>query len=114
CFPRSFSLFSCVYSPVHPHLPSFPTRRSSDLKLLALDSPAQLKRSVPGGYLIELHVRGDIAEPFIPSLRSLPGVVEVKSDHDQVDRKSTRLNSSHGSISYAVFCLKKKKTTMIH
>src|SRR5207245_11110246 len=28
---------------------------------------------------------------------------------DQRDRKSTRLNSSHGSISYAVFCLKKKK-----
>src|SRR3989337_695437 len=27
------------------------------------------------------------------------------------DRKSTRLNSSHGSISYAVFCLKKKKET---
>src|SRR5207245_8839284 len=27
----------------------------------------------------------------------------------QLDRKSTRLNSSHGSISYAVFCLKKKK-----
>src|SRR6266542_3211226 len=27
------------------------------------------------------------------------------------DRKSTRLNSSHGSISYAVFCLKKKNTT---
>src|SRR5207245_10200622 len=29
----------------------------------------------------------------------------------QVDRKSTRLNSSHGSISYAVFCLKKKRST---
>src|SRR2546429_2235399 len=28
-----------------------------------------------------------------------------------LDRKSTRLNSSHGYISYAVFCLKKKKTT---
>src|SRR5205809_5841531 len=28
---------------------------------------------------------------------------------DQTDRKSTRLNSSHGYISYAVFCLKKKK-----
>src|SRR3712207_8467929 len=28
----------------------------------------------------------------------------------QVDRKSTRLNSSHANISYAVFCLKKKKT----
>src|SRR5438128_5720939 len=30
---------------------------------------------------------------------------------DERDRKSTRLNSSHGSISYAVFCLKKKKKT---
>src|SRR2546422_4494783 len=29
------------------------------------------------------------------------------------DRKSTRLNSSHGYISYAVFCLKKKKTQSI-
>src|SRR2546429_4084950 len=29
---------------------------------------------------------------------------------ERVDRKSTRLNSSHGYISYAVFCLKKKKT----
>src|SRR5688572_32661191 len=32
-----------------------------------------------------------------------------RSDHD-VDRKSTRLNSSHSQISYAVFCLKKKMT----
>src|SRR5438034_6762790 len=30
------------------------------------------------------------------------------------DRKSTRLNSSHTVISYAVFCLKKKKTRLIH
>src|SRR5256884_7252026 len=30
-------------------------------------------------------------------------------DHRKRDRKSTRLNSSHGYISYAVFCLKKKK-----
>src|SRR5690348_17996807 len=37
------------------------------------------------------------------------------TDHDQrrdEDRKSTRLNSSHPSISYAVFCLKKKKHIM--
>src|SRR5687768_18205044 len=33
--------------------------------------------------------------------------VAPKQDYDQ-DRKSTRLNSSHGYISYAVFCLKKK------
>src|SRR2546422_6122759 len=31
-----------------------------------------------------------------------------------LDRKSTRLNSSHGYISYAVFCLKKKKKTRTH
>src|SRR3712207_7631460 len=31
----------------------------------------------------------------------------------RVDRKSTRLNSSHANISYAVFCLKKKKKTHI-
>ncbi len=53
-------------------------------KLLALDSPAQLKRSVPGGYLVELQVRGDIPESFATSLRTLPGVVEVKPDHDHV------------------------------
>src|SRR5689334_23831903 len=35
---------------------------------------------------------------------------EVRDVHQHVaDRKSTRLNSSHSSISYAVFCLKKKK-----
>src|SRR5699024_12173923 len=33
----------------------------------------------------------------------------VSRDRFQTDRKSTRLNSSHVSISYAVFCLKKKK-----
>src|SRR3712207_7915209 len=32
--------------------------------------------------------------------------------HDRQDRKSTRLNSSHANISYAVFCLKKKNTSL--
>src|SRR5258708_17079157 len=35
---------------------------------------------------------------------------EVVVEHEPLDRKSTRLNSSHQIISYAVFCLKKKKT----
>src|SRR3712207_8987501 len=35
--------------------------------------------------------------------------VKIGSDTMLVDRKSTRLNSSHANISYAVFCLKKKK-----
>src|SRR2546422_4055202 len=38
-----------------------------------------------------------------------PLPVDWDVDVSQEDRKSTRLNSSHGYISYAVFCLKKKK-----
>src|SRR3712207_6997722 len=37
-----------------------------------------------------------------------------RSAGEAQDRKSTRLNSSHANISYAVFCLKKKKTTYLH
>src|SRR3712207_8531637 len=47
------------------------------------------------------HARGDVAQAR--------GRAEVVADNE-VDRKSTRLNSSHANISYAVFCLKKKKT----
>src|SRR3712207_7711086 len=42
----------------------------------------------------------------------LTGVVGSALDAQQADRKSTRLNSSHANISYAVFCLKKKKKTI--
>src|SRR3989449_5068556 len=44
-------------------------------------------------------------------LAELAGLVREKRARD---RKSTRLNSSHGYISYAVFCLKKKKTIPLH
>src|SRR3712207_8331254 len=48
------------------------------------------------------------------SLPQLPDRYQIRGAHDLVDsctidRKSTRLNSSHANISYAVFCLKKKK-----
>src|SRR3712207_8076619 len=36
-----------------------------------------------------------------------------RTEHRHIDRKSTRLNSSHANISYAVFCLKKKKKKYI-
>src|SRR3712207_7024583 len=43
--------------------------------------------------------------------RGKPGEREAAQAGDRVlDRKSTRLNSSHANISYAVFCLKQKKT----
>src|SRR5438128_9151309 len=54
-----------------------------------------LFRSAPGRPALRLGTTGD-----------RPG---VHARADGRDRKSTRLNSSHGSISYAVFCLKKKK-----
>src|SRR3712207_7595475 len=41
--------------------------------------------------------------------KDLPGVDQPEEENP--DRKSTRLNSSHANISYAVFCLKKKKNT---
>src|SRR5437868_12798542 len=46
---------------------------------------------------------------------AIEGVIEIERRRvvDQ-DRKSTRLNSSHVSISYAVFCLKKKSARCIH
>src|SRR5687768_17789328 len=46
------------------------------------------------------------SHPRLRQLESQVQAVAVQSKVDGVDRKSTRLNSSHGYISYAVFCLK--------
>src|SRR5437868_15405468 len=91
--------FNC--SGDHRDLHSFPTRRSSDL--------ARLLRPVCRNQ------RGDDVE--LAALGSGQrdrgiGLVDELDVGDREDRKSTRLNSSHVSISYAVFCLK-KKTTLI-
>src|SRR5438045_5592322 len=69
-----------------PRSTLFPTRRSSDLSSSAI--PLRHARIDPGAHLrAVLHDEG----------------------RSRQDRKSTRLNSSHLGISYAVFCLKKKK-----
>src|SRR5438552_10964712 len=47
---------------------------------------------------------------FAVTSPSLPAAETKTVDDFRTDRKSTRLNSSHQIISYAVFCLKKKKT----
>src|SRR3712207_7695959 len=59
--------------------------------------------------------RDDLAQLQQP--RDVRGVdelraTEVDDDAERLDRKSTRLNSSHANISYAVFCLKKKKMSI--
>src|SRR5438067_9540380 len=48
-------------------------------------------------------------EDVSPAASLLGETTSNAADMERVDRKSTRLNSSHVSISYAVFCLKKKK-----
>src|SRR5205085_12672702 len=72
----------------HQDLHSFPTRRSSDL------DPAMAELAAHTG-AVEARAAG-IRWTFAPMV-------------DIADRKSTRLNSSHSQISYAVFCLKKKR-----
>src|SRR5258707_5709245 len=54
--------------------------------------------------LVELHGGADITHDHPPG-----GKIRHAGDLAELDRKSTRLNSSHANISYAVFCLKKKK-----
>src|SRR2546422_5857656 len=57
--------------------------------------------------------RGRAGRRVVVDVRRVdPGPLRHAHDEGLQDRKSTRLNSSHGYISYAVFCLKKKKTTM--
>src|SRR5947207_4667319 len=46
---------------------------------------------------------------FFKGTERRPTAREIGMEVDSLDRKSTRLNSSHTVISYAVFCLKKKK-----
>src|SRR2546430_4898704 len=54
-----------------------------------------------------------LVAPVAVVLPELDGDTDVRRDSALEDRKSTRLNSSHSQISYAVFCLKKKKNREI-
>src|SRR5690349_22169341 len=93
-----------------PRSTLFPTRRSSDLPLLdrlheerAHVQAHHERRRAPRRRRHELR-RGRRLE--------LGGAQHRRGLGDE-DRKSTRLNSSHVEISYAVFCLKKKKKSQI-
>src|SRR5437868_12749408 len=92
-------------SAAHPALHSFPTRRSSDLSFF---HPRQHRHQRKIDFLVN---RGEVllVDLFTQQARELAS--DVGSLGRRIDRKSTRLNSSHVSISYAVFCLKKKKSS---
>src|SRR5437763_7615664 len=87
----------------HRDLHSFPTRRSSDLVGEQKVGPAVVV-VIEHGHTESL--RSGVAETGFLRLVFKRAVAAV-------DRKSTRLNSSHRCISYAVFCLKKKKKTKL-
>src|SRR5205085_9907872 len=104
-----FFSFSCYVA--HRALHSFPTRRSSDL-----DAGSAERREAR----FILGRRRVAGEPAV-GRRGMGGRPPVQAPDRAADRpanrarardrKSTRLNSSHSQISYAVFCLKKKKKT---
>src|SRR5690348_18116065 len=87
----------------HRDLHSFPTRRSSDL----LNKDLEV-------YKIQLDQQKKDKDSLLSLTKNdeakYQGLIsQLKAEVASItDRKSTRLNSSHPSISYAVFCLKKK------
>src|SRR5699024_12016530 len=105
--------YIALQSPLHSRdLHSFPTRRSSDLLSRAQSGARNSGKPCTGRGAsngTESHSRCAFTRLFT----SLPRwhLVCARCHRAAIyrDRKSTRLNSSHVSISYAVFCLKKKK-----
>src|SRR5439155_26683393 len=106
----------CFFFYRYAHLPvlhSFPTRRSSDLDV---GKPPTF-RVAPDRIRFDQHAEvgtkmaEEICRRFRLSNEETEQVCGLVANHMR-DRKSTRLNSSHVAISYAVFCLKKKKKLM--
>src|SRR5699024_12710733 len=107
----SLTLLYYTYG-AQPPRPSFPTRRSSDL--------TDCTRPADSEGLILRHSTGESSKPTRRSRmrrvswastrwESISRVLSRAPRIASLDRKSTRLNSSHVSISYAVCCLKKKR-----
>src|SRR5690606_41911431 len=100
-----------AFNPV-PH--SFPTRRPSDLELVGV--PPFEDHLVTAGITHRDALGLDLRDVVDPVHAHAAGrgtglpveyATVVDADGFETDRKSTRLNSSHVKISYAVFCLKK-------
>src|SRR5690606_41635575 len=105
CSPSFFSPLA------HRALHSFPTRRSSDLVVAAGADAIGLVFYEASPRNVDLQQAKLIARS-IPGLVTVVGLfVDPTADFVRRDRKSTRLNSSHVKISYAVFCLKKKNNS---
>src|SRR3712207_7373279 len=70
-------------------------------------------RSVENGHKALIGRHQTLADKsLLPQKRAQEAELRRRVEADPRDRKSTRLNSSHANISYAVFCLKKKKNIL--
>src|SRR5699024_12702712 len=107
--PLCGNLFFSYRSFHHFDRLSFPTRRSSDLdeeRFIPQRIVQEVRDVVPTDGIVALD-NGMYKIWFARNYRTTRANTLLL---DNADRKSTRLNSSHVSISYAVFCLKKKST----
>src|SRR5699024_11907624 len=84
------------WSPLSPPWPEFSTCKRS-------------QRSTRPHLITRTPIPTAMVSAPINSPRTQHGTTKRLTDSSKIDRKSTRLNSSHVSISYAVFCLTKKK-----
>src|SRR5205085_7163576 len=106
--------FSITPSSPPPLPPSFPTRRSSDLARLSwprhgLEArvPPRCHRAISRRLIEPCSAKHQLASAHRrQGVRTLWNYGDVGVGPVPLDRKSTRLNSSHSQISYAVFCLK--------
>src|SRR5256885_4084636 len=76
---------------------------------LPLDASSLRWRSASTTNAACVEVAGDGDDVLIRDSKGRGVIATSRAEWDALDRKSTRLNSSHLVISYAVFCLKKKK-----
>src|SRR5207248_10817924 len=96
-------LYFSLIMPPHPSSTLFPyttlfrSRQGQRYFMVDACEHFRLAMARPARVLVLRHARAAVSVDAIESMLEL-------------DRKSTRLNSSHRTISYAVFCLKKKKT----
>src|SRR5438445_7161346 len=98
-------IVSCFFSIIrrHPRSTLFPyTTLFRSLRLQPHGASA-------GRRSADLDARGEPGSHCVPPASGGPNGGPPRTQRSE-DRKSTRLNSSHANISYAVFCLKKKKT----
>src|SRR5699024_12295093 len=108
--PRLYSSCRCPSSPVSPS--ALGPRRVSPFFLLSQTPPPPPSTLFPYTTLFRsrpAETRPTSSTTCESSGASGTSAYATRRTHPRQDRKSTRLNSSHVSISYAVFCLKKKK-----